>query len=387
MSKKIEWEKYNGLIIPTFEDAGIEFDQRMLNAIQKPINSIASYLKSVNARWYDKLPDLRPCKETELKPLSQISLSSDTVRNVVDAAIPYIKANVFGTKDYLRGLIELTKSVNIRPGYIQDIAFSLTGDSSTDISTNLKWQSILKSIENSLDGSDDFQYVFSLEEDRISFRIVSTIDDYICKGDSGLLIPNRALLTNLCNIGLFTINQVGEFEDLINNSKASENDIQKFFEKNPHFLYRWDHRNIFPHIYLTKYDDGPLIPDFILTNVETQDAAILELKKSILPKNKSFIRNQKNRIRFADIVQEACAQLRTYKKWFDISKNRKMLKEFVGMEIYSPRLMVVVGRSNEFRDEVERASLRSSIPDVEIVTYDDIYSYAKKRMVNIKGDT
>jgi hypothetical protein len=62
-----------------------------------------------------------------------------------------------------------------------------------------------------------------------------------------------------------------------------------------------------------------------------------------------------------------------------------MLKDKVGMEIYNPRLMVVIGRSSEFRDEIERASLRADNPDIEIATYDDILNFAKNRTVFIEG--
>jgi len=41
------------------------------------------------------------------------------------------------------------------------------------------------------------------------------------------------------------------------------------------------------------------------------------------------------------------------------------------MEIYEPRLAVVVGRSSDFIDAQDRQKLQSTISDVEIVTYDE----------------
>ncbi|OFW08577.1 MAG: hypothetical protein A3H96_12180 [Acidobacteria bacterium RIFCSPLOWO2_02_FULL_67_36] len=54
------------------------------------------------------------------------------------------------------------------------------------------------------------------------------------------------------------------------------------------------------------------------------------------------------------------------------------------MKIYRPRLMVVVGRSGEFADEIDRQRLRSRHPDIEVVTYDDILRHAQQRMVSIE---
>ena len=53
----------------------------------------------------------------------------------------------------------------------------------------------------------------------------------------------------------------------------------------------------------------------------------------------------------------------------------------IGMEIYRPRLMVIIGRASEFSDAFERQKLRDRNPDIEIVTYDDILSFAKDRMI------
>ena len=55
------------------------------------------------------------------------------------------------------------------------------------------------------------------------------------------------------------------------------------------------------------------------------------------------------------------------------------------VEIYRPRLAVIIGRSADFRDEFDRQRLSSDNPDVEIVTYDDILAFAKRRRLLIEG--
>jgi len=152
---------------------------------------------------------------------------------------------------------------------------------------------------------------------------------------------------------------------LINNVKAKEDDFQRFFERHPHFFRKWDFREVYSHVYLTREDDGPLVPDFILTNVAAQDAAIVDLKLAARLR-KPLVRRQPNRVRFADAIMEARAQLLEYRDWFDAPDNRKRLKDRVGMEIYRPRLMTIIGRASEFADGLERQRLRDQLKDIEI---------------------
>jgi len=122
--------------------------------------------------------------------------------------------------------------------------------------------------------------------------------------------------------------------------------------------------------------EGTLLPDFVLTDRQLQRAAVVELK---LPRAK-VVRRQSNRDRFAAGVMEARAQLLAYRDWFRDSANRRSLKTAVGMEIYEPQLVVVIGAAREFRDEFERQRLSADNPDIEIATYDDILTFARRRM-------
>ena len=78
---------------------------------------------------------------------------------------------------------------------------------------------------------------------------------------------------------------------------------------------------------------------------------------------------------------EARAQLQVYRDWFEVAHNRERLKSQVGMEVYRPRLMVVIGRSSAFHDDFDRQQLRNRNTDIEVVTYDDLLDYAYQRRV------
>ena len=62
-------------------------------------------------------------------------------------------------------------------------------------------------------------------------------------------------------------------------------------------------------------------------------------------------------------------------------ENRRKLKARFGLEIYEPHIAVVIGRSREFAGDVDKQGLLSSLPDLEIATYDEMLTYAKRRVI------
>lgn len=227
---------------------------------------------------------------------------------------------------------------------------------------------------------EDIQYVLDLREDRIVFRPTSCLGDFSYKADSGLVIPTRAILTHFRDqYGGFSEEEIQELESLINNPRTRESELQRYFERYPHFFRRWDCRDVFPQVYLDRNDSGPLVPDFILTNPEVQKAVILDLKKP----SARIVRRQTNRERFSAAVLEAKAQLLQYRDWFAESQNRQRLAKRIGMEIFQPHLAVVIGRSSEFRPGVERQKLAAAEPQLEVATFDDIAAYANQRRLII----
>lgn len=289
-------------------------------------------------------------------------------------------ANTLGVLDFLNAIVSLASehgdSFPERP-FTLDYLCDAFGESGTaPISKIPQVQRLLTAIESHIDGAEDFQFVMMLHHGHLLFRPVSILGDFVTKSTrSGLLLPQRALLTHFKDtFGFFTQDEIEELEELINNPKSHEADFQRFFECHSHFFRRWDYREIFTQVHLSR-PEGDLIPDFILTDRDLQKAAIVELK---LPKPKLVVR-QDNRIRFASAIQEARAQLLAYRNWFRDRNNRESLVNKVGMEVYEPHLAVVIGRGSSFLSPIDRQELQSSCADIEIVTYDDIVTHAARR--------
>lgn len=298
-----------------------------------------------------------------------------------------------GVGHFLRAIAAVTREDGEKPAYgfdnqvlhstfsIETLMWGLGYHAWTPLSDAPEVKDLFAAIEGR-EPTEDFQYLMAVEEGRIVFRPTSILDPYYLEEKAGIVRPSLAVLTHFKGqYAGITPSELMELEDLINNTQAREEDIQYFFEKHPQFFRRWDYRDIFPHVFLTREDTGPLIPDFLLVDPEAQRATIVDLK---LPQAK-LIRRQKNRDRFSAAVTEARAQLLEYRDWFEERGNRKRVKELLGMEVYRPNLGVVIGSSSEFRDAFDRQKLMATLQDVEIITYDDIVTNAQRRLALIKS--
>ena len=227
---------------------------------------------------------------------------------------------------------------------------------------------------------EDVPYLMTLEEGRLVLRPTSVLGGYAIGGARDERASGLGVLTHFGDqYAAVRPSEILELEDLINDPRAKEAQLQRFFEDHPHFFRMFDHRDVFPHVYLTREEEGPLVPDFLLVNPEAHRATVVDLK---LP-GARVITSRPNRDRFASAVEEARAQLLEYRDWFEDRHNRQRLKDRLGMEVFRPRIGVVIGTNREFRDAVHRQKLASRYPDLEVVTYDDVLSHAKRRLALI----
>jgi hypothetical protein len=182
---------------------------------------------------------------------------------------------------------------------------------------------------------DDVQYLMTFEGKRLVLRPTSFLNNFKMETSPARTSDRVALLTHLRDhYAVVTPDELLELEDLVNSRRSTERDFQQFFAIHSQFLRMWDHREIFSQVYLTREEDGPLIPDFILVDRELQRSLILDLK---MPAAKT-VTAKHNRERFSALVEEARSQLLEYRDWFENTSNRQSMKKQLGMEIYRPRL-------------------------------------------------
>jgi hypothetical protein len=164
-----------------------------------------------------------------------------------------------------------------------------------------------------------------------------------------------------------------EFEALLNESQTPELEFQRFFEHHPEFLMSDEHVAVSPGVLLSGSDDIDLKPDFFL---QRRDAPLWDIAELKLPEAK-LVRGIPARRGLAATVQTAMDQLRTYRDFFLDRNAAARFQQQHGLEIYHPRLTLVIGRDAGFGSYHERQRL--SPPEVRLLTYDDLLRMAKHR--------
>ena len=330
-----------------------------------------------------------PCAAQDVVPGTRLC-------RVLDKAVDLAGPNkTLGVGHFLRAIVALTLDEEPEPAYgfpgqvlhntfsAETLLWGLGYTAWTPVAEAPEVHNILQALDGR-EPAEDLQYLMTYEDDRIVFRPSSVLDAYHVRSPTGITSMTLALLTHFQDqYAAVRPTEILELEDLINNPRIKEDELQRFFEAHPHFFRMWDYRDVYPHVYLTREDEGPLIPDFILVDPELQKAMVLELK---LPRPQLVVRKP-NRIRFAVAIDEARAQLLEYRGWFEDSRNRAKVKDMLGMEIFHPRLGVIIGTSHDFRTVLERQKLASRYPDIEVVTYDDIVRHAQRRLLLVQGAT
>lgn len=175
---------------------------------------------------------------------------------------------------------------------------------------------------------------------------------------------------------------IEEFEYLINSPKASENNFQKFFERNPDFILNDDYKQAHPHVVLSREKEGELITDFVLEPVsQSSFCDLLELK---LPSAKTYVL-KKNREHFSAAITQAAAQLRVYANFFNEEKNRNNFQQiYPHLRIYKPRMFLIIGRESNANSMIKR-DIQSEYPQLIINNFDDLLArmkWKKERLEN-----
>lgn len=396
------------------EKRGLEFDQKLHRALEvsasKPdihpedtgfpdsyltlalyrLNSILTRLVDLDESRYNLFHEYKlapSCQPAEVIPGWRLCRVLD---KAAELSAP---GKTIGVGHFLKAVVSLTLDEEPTPTYgfgsmvihntfsAETLLWGLGYTAWTPISEAPEVEDILTALLGR-EPAEDFQYLMALENDRIVFRPTSVLDTYQMQDSRGLKTTRLALLTHFKDqYASVTPSEILELEDRINNPRVREEDLQRFFEAHPHFFRMWDYRDVYPHVYLTREEEGPLIPDFILVDPELQKAMVLDLK---LPRVK-VVTHKPNRVRFSSAVDEARAQLLEYRDWFEDRDNRTKLRERFGMEIFRPRLGVIIGTNQDFRNTVERQKIVARYSDIEVVNYDDLVNYAQRRLLLVRG--
>jgi hypothetical protein len=174
----------------------------------------------------------------------------------------------------------------------------------------------------------------------------------------------------------FWLPEAAQLEELINEPGISEQDLQSFFEENPHLLAGTSYDRVVPHPVLSRDQDGPLIPDFMLEPMDGGFADVLDLK---LP-HTQVVAGGMNRVRQSAHVTEALAQVREYRAYFEDIGHRQAVLDRYGLRAYRPMVAIVIGRDpGPDRDPFQIKRLWDELPrHVRLMTFDDLLRQVRR---------
>jgi DNA polymerase III delta prime subunit len=219
-----------------------------------------------------------------------------------------------------------------------------------------------------------------LNQGRVSALPVSKLTPQQVITPSNLVVPATPYII-LPRLTSFWKEQLEIFESLLNDSSSKEQDYQIFFEKHPHFLKGLQYKEVVAQPILEREPEkeGNLIPDFFLQPLGSQYADILDLK---LP-TENLIVGKKDRLHFSAAVQNAIAQVREYRDYFEVPQNRQKVLGKYGLTAYRPTAAIIIGRYPENISEEKLKQISEANPSyLKIITYDQLF-LQMKQMLNL----
>jgi len=202
--------------------------------------------------------------------------------------------------------------------------------------------------------------------------------------DTEILITRPSILAHRTKT--FLMNEILQFEEILNRQNVKELEIENFLIDHPHFL-RGVNQNImsvYPQVLLQREKEKSLKPDFILEPVGEKWCDILDIK---LP-TANLVVGTPNRRRLSSAIMEGIAQLQEYQRYFEDSRNRGSFRELMrskgalDVDCYFPKLSLVIGRDPTELDEDQiRRQLMTKYADIKIMTYDQILMHAKNNLL------
>lgn len=388
----IKYYRENGNSFKTIES------KSLLNIFKQNINRNGKYLLLIDDINY--LNNYRQLQNSLIQEILEVSRFEKSVQTIITTSGKPIEVSLYDnlvlrkfnlnqTLDYLNLLLtDLNFNNNNEMQNLSFIRDELLGKLDGNPSLiNLAAHSLIKT-----KSTDEFNLNLFNEINKRADSLIIEYDNGILKPslsiqntEANILFPNNELVNATPylyspSISTYWKNQLNDFEKLINSIETKEQHIQNFFEQNSDFLKGFKYKNVIAQPIL-KYDDGAMKPDFFLCPHSSFYSDILELK---LPKEK-LISGRENRTKFSSKVEDAIAQVRHYRDYFQSPNHRDLILKKYGVTVYKPKITILIGKTPveiskekllELKDITERDK-------IEIITYDEIFA-KMKRMTKYK---
>ena len=187
------------------------------------------------------------------------------------------------------------------------------------------------------------------------------------------ILPSKLYLVTFSKWG----NILKQLEDLINDPKMKEKDLQKFFEEYPELLVGDDYDEVIPQATISRdIENTGWKADFVLAPVNQTDfCKIVELKVPGIPIIK---RPRSGHLSFSARVWSGICQLKDYYRAFDKPETRHRFMKSYNIDVYKPDLHLIAGRRWDLQwvDNI-RELLRET--EIKVEDWDSVINRLKRK--------
>lgn len=221
-------------------------------------------------------------------------------------------------------------------------------------------------------------YYLIAREGRISVDVVTEHGSFLANPSGNNQEPSRGISavtsSSLRSARTNALPELAELEDLINDPKTKEADLQAFLALYPQLLFGLDERycEVKPHVCLYDSRGERLVPDFM---ARVQDSDIWDLIELKLPEHRVIV-NRAGSERASAAAAKGIAELLRYRDFFGQRANRDRVRDRFGIAPYEPCLVMVIGRGRS-TTRYDWSGTPLGLPGVRIVSYDYLFERAR----------
>lgn len=229
--------------------------------------------------------------------------------------------------------------------------------------------------------SDDREIISNIESRILCFRlnpdgkievVMKFEDGSWCYADGSRVLPSNIILLTFSR----WTSILKELEDIINDPKTKEGDLQKFFETYPELLAGDDYDVVIPQAVIVKDDDTIGRSDFVLAPKNPYDfSKILELKR---PQAHILNQPRAGHVKFSYALKEAIDQVRDYSLAFENPAVRKRFKEMYKIDVFRPDMHLIAGRKWDLM-AMDRLRVLQKDNQIKIDSWDTVLDRLRRR--------
>lgn len=194
--------------------------------------------------------------------------------------------------------------------------------------------------------------------------------------NGGIILPEQLRILRV-HPTIFERREIEAYEkEILSNTKATEHDASHFFFRFPKFLFMGAGSELRREVVVTDPADPTKYRiDFFRKPFLPLGWDVLELKSPKL----RFTKSSGNSVHASPALTAAIGQAKTYRDFLTFNTPVRVALRKIGIEIYRPRLIVIVGRRGKVSiEEVSTVMERVREQGIEALSYDDILDFARQ---------